>query len=59
MTLPDIATRSDWLKVRKKLWKQEKDLTHRRDRANTERRRLPMVKIDKFTRFPSRGGPDR
>ena len=47
MTLPEIATRDEWLKARRKLWKQEKDLTHRRDRISADRRRLPMVKIEK------------
>ena len=56
MTLPEIATRDEWLKARKKLWKQEKDLTHRRDRISADRRRLPMVKIEKEYVFEDSNG---
>ena len=56
MTLPEIATRDEWLKARKKLWKQEKDLTHRRDRISADRRRLPMVKIEKEYVFEDANG---
>ena len=44
---PKIATRGEWLAERKKLLVHEKELTKQRDRVNAERRRLPMVKIDK------------
>ena len=57
MTLPEIATRDEWLKARKKLWKQEKDLTHRRDKISADRRRLPMVKIEKEYVFEGPKGP--
>jgi predicted dithiol-disulfide oxidoreductase (DUF899 family) len=56
MTLPQIATRDEWLKARKKLWKHEKDLTHRRDRISADRRRLPMVKIEKQYVFEDSNG---
>ena len=56
MTLPDIATRDTWLKARKKLWAQEKDLTHRRDRISAARRQLPMVKIEKDYVFEGSSG---
>jgi predicted dithiol-disulfide oxidoreductase (DUF899 family) len=56
MTLPEIATRDEWLKARKKLWKQEKDLTHRRDRISADRRRLPMVKVEKLYVFEDSNG---
>jgi len=44
---PRIVPREDWLDERKQLLGQEKELTKHRDRVNAERRRLPMVKIDK------------
>jgi predicted dithiol-disulfide oxidoreductase (DUF899 family) len=44
---PPIVSRDEWLVERKKLLEHEKDLTKHYDRVNAERRRLPMVKIDK------------
>jgi predicted dithiol-disulfide oxidoreductase (DUF899 family) len=47
MTLPDIVSREEWLAARTKLLEKEKELTRQRDALNAERRRLPMVLIDK------------
>ena len=44
---PQIVSRAEWLGERKKLLTHEKELTEQYDRANAERRRLPMVKIEK------------
>ncbi len=44
---PDVATRDDWLAARKKLLAREREVTHLRDAVNAERRRLPMVKVEK------------
>ena len=44
---PVIVLREEWLVQRKKLLGHEKDLTEHYDRVNAERRRLPMVKIEK------------
>jgi predicted dithiol-disulfide oxidoreductase (DUF899 family) len=44
---PRIVSRDQWLAERKKLLAQEKALTKQYDRVNAERRRLPMVKIEK------------
>ena len=55
MTLPEIATREEWLEARKRLLAAEKQATRARDALNTERRRLPMVRIDKEYVFE---GPD-
>jgi predicted dithiol-disulfide oxidoreductase (DUF899 family) len=44
---PPIASREEWLAHRKKLLEHEKDLTKQHDRVNAERRRLPMVRLDK------------
>jgi predicted dithiol-disulfide oxidoreductase (DUF899 family) len=55
MSLPEIATRADWLVARKELLVAEKELTRRRDALNTRRRRLPMVEIEKDYVFD---GPD-
>jgi predicted dithiol-disulfide oxidoreductase (DUF899 family) len=44
---PPIVSRDQWTAERKKLLTHEKELTQHYDRVNAERRRLPMVKIDK------------
>ena len=53
---PPIVSREQWLGERKKLLAQEKELTKQYDRVNAERRRLPMVKIEKNYLFESPGG---
>ena len=40
-------TREEWLSARKRLLATEKEHTRSRDALNAERRRLPMVRIDK------------
>jgi predicted dithiol-disulfide oxidoreductase (DUF899 family) len=44
---PPVVSQDEWLAARKTLLAQEKELTRQRDRVNAERRRLPMVKIEK------------
>jgi len=44
---PKIVSPDKWLVGRKKLIAHEKALTKQLDRVNAERRRLPMVKIEK------------
>jgi len=44
---PPIAAKEDWLSERKKLLVHEKELTKQKDKVNAERRRLPMVKVEK------------
>jgi predicted dithiol-disulfide oxidoreductase (DUF899 family) len=44
---PRVVSRTEWLTVRKNFLIKEKEFTRLRDRLNAERRRLPMVKIDK------------
>ena len=52
---PDVVTREEWLGARTKLLAREREATHLRDAVNAERRRLPMVKIEKDYVFD---GPD-
>lgn len=47
MSLPEVVTRDSWLAARKELLAKEKEMTRRRDALNAERRRLPMVEIEK------------
>lgn len=47
MTLPQITNREAWLAARLDLLAEEKALTRARDRLNEQRRRLPMVRMDK------------
>ena len=47
MNYPKIVSRDEWLGARKALLAREKEFTHQRDALNAERRRLPMVEIDK------------
>jgi predicted dithiol-disulfide oxidoreductase (DUF899 family) len=55
MAFPEIVTREEWLEARKALLAREKQATRERDALNADRRRLPMVKIEKEYRFE---GPD-
>ncbi|MEY2423192.1 MAG: hypothetical protein QOI95_3259 [Acidimicrobiaceae bacterium] len=47
MSLPEVVSRDEWLVARKELLTKEKEMTRQRDALSAERRRLPMVKIDK------------
>jgi predicted dithiol-disulfide oxidoreductase (DUF899 family) len=53
---PLIVSRDQWLAERKKLLADEKELTRHHDRVNAERRRLPMVKIEKEYVFDGPNG---
>jgi predicted dithiol-disulfide oxidoreductase (DUF899 family) len=48
---PRIATRDEWQAARKTLLAHEKELTKHYDRVSAERRRLPMVKLEKTYTF--------
>ena len=53
---PPVVSHDQWLAERKKLLAHEKELTRQYDRVNAERRRLPMVKIEKNYMFEGPGG---
>src|SRR5262245_44507695 len=53
---PPIVTSEEWLRQRRELLEHEKELTHHKDRVNAERRRLPMVKLDKEYVFEGANG---
>jgi predicted dithiol-disulfide oxidoreductase (DUF899 family) len=56
MSLPQVVSREEWLVARKQLLAQEKQATRARDILNAQRRRLPMVEIDKDYVFEGPGG---
>jgi predicted dithiol-disulfide oxidoreductase (DUF899 family) len=56
MSLPDVVSREQWLAARKELLAKEKELTRARDALNAERRRLPMVEVEKEYVFEGPGG---
>ncbi len=53
--MPEVVSREEWLVARKELLRKEKELTRVRALVNANRRRLPMVRIDKPYTFE---GPD-
>jgi predicted dithiol-disulfide oxidoreductase (DUF899 family) len=53
---PPIVSHDQWLAERKKLLAHEKELTLQCDRVNAERRRLPMVRIEKDYVFDGPSG---
>jgi predicted dithiol-disulfide oxidoreductase (DUF899 family) len=56
MADPSVVSRDEWLAARLELLAKEKKLTRQRDAVNAERRRLPMVEIDKDYVFESSDG---
>jgi predicted dithiol-disulfide oxidoreductase (DUF899 family) len=54
--LPEVVSREEWLAARKALLAKEKELTRARDRVNADRRRLPMVRVDKPYAFEGPAG---
>lgn len=57
MALPEVVSREEWLQARLALLAQEKEQTRRRTALNAERRRLPMVRIEKKYAFDGPRGP--
>ena len=51
----EVVSREEWVAIRKKLLKKEKELTRLRDQLSAERRELPWVKVEKNYIFD---GPD-
>src|SRR5919201_456144 len=55
MNLPPVVSPAEWQAAREKLLAKEKEATRARDALAADRRRLPMVEIDKEYVFE---GPD-
>jgi predicted dithiol-disulfide oxidoreductase (DUF899 family) len=56
IALPRIVSRDEWRMAHQEMLTQEKEATRQQDRLNAERRRLPMVKIEKEYVFEGPGG---
>ena len=56
MALPQVVSRQEWLKARRDFLVREKEHTRVQDALNADRRRLPMVRIDKNYVFEGPGG---
>jgi uncharacterized protein (TIGR02246 family) len=56
MNRPETVSRAEWLGARKALLAKEKEFTRQRDALNAERRRLPMVRVDRDYVFESPQG---
>jgi predicted dithiol-disulfide oxidoreductase (DUF899 family) len=59
MNLPRVVSDAEWLVARKQLLKKEKEFTRLRDQLSAQRRKLPMVKIDKEYVFDGPNGKER
>jgi predicted dithiol-disulfide oxidoreductase (DUF899 family) len=53
---PRVVSRDTWLVARKELLAREKELTRLRDQLSAERRKLPMIEIDKEYVFEGPNG---
>ena len=53
---PQVVSRDEWLAARRQLLAKEKEFTRQRDALNAERRRLPMVAMDKEYVFEGSDG---
>ncbi|HKA55777.1 MAG TPA: DUF899 domain-containing protein [Candidatus Binatia bacterium] len=56
MERPKVVSRAEWLVARKELLAKEKEATRQRDALSAERRKLPMVKIEKEYVFEGPNG---
>jgi predicted dithiol-disulfide oxidoreductase (DUF899 family) len=56
MSLPKVVSREEWLAARNELLEKEKEVTKARDLIAEERRRLPMVRVEKDYLFEGPNG---
>ncbi len=56
IALPQVVSREEWLAARQAFLAKEKEFTRAHDALNAERRRLPMVKIEKEYIFDGPNG---
>jgi predicted dithiol-disulfide oxidoreductase (DUF899 family) len=56
MAFPQIVTSEQWIAARRELLVREKELTRQQDALNADRRRLPMVRLEKDYRLHGASG---
>lgn len=56
MSLPQVVSREEWLAARQELLQREKELTRAYDGVAADRRRLPMVRVEKEYLFTGPNG---
>jgi predicted dithiol-disulfide oxidoreductase (DUF899 family) len=56
LSYPEVVSREQWTEARLRLLAQEKEMTRWHDALNAERRRLPMVKVEKDYAFEGPAG---
>src|SRR5215813_11296179 len=56
---PKVVSKGEWLSARKEHLAHEKELTKQSDKLHAERRRLPMVKVEKGYEFEGPNGKVR
>jgi predicted dithiol-disulfide oxidoreductase (DUF899 family) len=56
MSLPQVVSREQWVAARTELLAREKEMTRARDALNADRRRLPMVLVDRQYTFQGTQG---
>ena len=59
MNRPNVVAQAEWLAARKELLAREKEFTRQRDELSAERRKLPMVRVEKEYIFEGPKGPTR
>jgi predicted dithiol-disulfide oxidoreductase (DUF899 family) len=59
VTLPQVASRDEWLTARLELLTREKEAMRAQDAVTAQRRELPMVEVDKPYAFDGPDGPAR
>ena len=57
MALPTVVSSEEWQAANEAILAREKEATRARDTLNAERRRMPMVKIEKEYTFEGSDGP--
>jgi predicted dithiol-disulfide oxidoreductase (DUF899 family) len=56
MDRPRVVSQSEWIAARRELLTREKEATRQRDALSAERRKLPMVKVEKQYAFEGPNG---
>ena len=59
MGLPQVVSQADWQKALDEITVKEKEITHALERVAADRRRLPMVKVEKPYQFVTPAGKKR